>query len=226
MSSIARAWTRPTAPATDAAPLIVLLNKPFGVLCHFTDADGRPTLAGLVPTPGIYAAGRLDHDSEGLLVLTDDGVLAHRLTDPANKQAKTYRVQVDGDPDRRALAALRHGVTLKDGPTLPAQVRRTEAPDWLWPRDPPVRLRQTIPTTWLELVIREGRNRQVRRMTAAVGHPTLRLIRTAIGDFRLDGLRPGEYRIVDATPAPPREAARHGPHRHPAARGRPSRPRR
>lgn len=202
------------------------MNKPFGVLCQFTDADGRPTLAGLVPIPGIYAAGRLDHDSEGLLVLTDDGALVHRLTDPANKQAKTYCVQVDGDPDASALDSLRNGVTLKDGPTLPAQVRRLDEPDWLWPRDPPVRFRQAIPTTWLELLIREGRNRQVRRMTAAVGHPTLRLIRTAIGDFLLDGLAPGEYRVVDACPALPDRAGRHPPRQRRAGPGRASRPRR
>ncbi len=179
-----------------------------------------------MPIPGIYAAGRLDHDSEGLLVLTDDGALVHRLTDPANKQAKTYQVQVDGDPDDPALAALRHGVTLKDGPTLPAQVRRIDAPDDLWPRDPPVRFRQHIPTAWLELVIREGRNRQVRRMTAAVGHPTLRLIRTAVGDFRLDGLLPGQYRIVDATPAARDRTGPRPPRRDDTSRRRSRPPRR
>ncbi len=179
-----------------------------------------------MPLPGIYAAGRLDHDSEGLLVLTDDGALVHRLTDPANKQAKSYCVQVDGDPADIALDALRQSVVLKDGPTLPAQVRRIATPDWLWPRDPPVRFRQAIPTTWLELVIREGRNRQVRRMTAAVGHPTLRLIRTAIGEFRLDGLQPGEYRIVDATSASPRNSNTRGRHGSGAGRGGPRRQRR
>lgn len=145
--------------------------------------------------PNVYPAGRLDRDSEGLLVLTDDGRLAHRLTDPRHKRAKTYLVQVEGTPDERAIETLRRGVVLNDGPTLPAQVRRLEdAPAWLWPRDPPVRFRQSVPTAWLELTLREGRNRQVRRMTAAVGLPTLRLVRTAIGEFTLDGLAPGDWR--------------------------------
>lgn len=183
--------------------MIILLNKPFGVLCQFTDADGRPTLAGLVEVPGVYPAGRLDQDSEGLLVLTDDGRLAHRLTQPRHKRFKTYLVQVEGEPEPAALARLRAGVTLRDGPTLPARVRLLgAAPDWLWPRQPPVRFRKTVPTAWLELSLREGRNRQVRRMTAHVGLPTLRLIRTGIGDWALDGLAPGRMRVLDPLPAP------------------------
>ena len=182
--------------------MLIALNKPFRVLCQFTDRDGRATLSDYVDIPGIYAAGRLDHDSEGLLLLTDDGALAHRLTDPRHKQPKTYLVQVEGIPIRDALDALRRGVILNDGPCLPVDVERLDAePEGLWPRDPPVRFRQSIPTSWLRLTLREGRNRQVRRMTAAVGLPTLRLIRLAIGDVSLDGLAPGDYRIIDDRPA-------------------------
>jgi 23S rRNA pseudouridine2457 synthase len=177
---------------------IILFNKPFGVLSQFTDAEGRATLADYVDVPGVYAAGRLDRDSEGLMVLTDDGRLQARITNPKRKTAKTYLVQVEGTPEPAALAALRQGVTLKDGPTRPADVSEVSAPDWLWPRDPPVRYRKSIPDRWLQITITEGRNRQVRRMTAAVGHPTLRLIRVAVGDWRLDGLAPGTWR--DATP--------------------------
>jgi 23S rRNA pseudouridine2457 synthase len=176
--------------------MLIALNKPFGVLCQFTDDRGRPTLAGLVRQTDVYAAGRLDHDSEGLLLLTDDGKLAHRLTDPRHKQPKTYLAQVDGQIDDAALAALRRGVTLKDGPTLPALAEHAAEPDWLWPRDPPVRFRKSIPTSWLTLTLREGRNRQVRRMTAAVGFPTLRLIRVRIGNYALDGLAPGQTRVL------------------------------
>jgi 23S rRNA pseudouridine2457 synthase len=177
--------------------MIVLLNKPYDVLCQFTDAHGRRTLADYVAVPGVYAAGRLDRDSEGLLVLTDDGALAHRLTDPRHKLSKTYLVQVEGTPGAAELARLRRGVVLNDGPTQPAEVRALAgAPDGLWPRDPPVRFRKTVPTHWLELTIREGRNRQVRRMTAAVGLPTLRLIRVALGPYALGALRPGEARII------------------------------
>jgi 23S rRNA pseudouridine2457 synthase len=174
--------------------MLVAFNKPFGVLCQFTDrsATPRPTLAGFGLPPGVYAAGRLDFDSEGLLLLTDDGTLAHRLTDPAHKQAKRYWVQVEGGPDAAALAALRAGVTLNDGPTRPADVRASAAPA-RWPREPPVRVRKSVPDAWLEIGLREGRNRQVRRMTAAVGLPTLRLVRVAIGAHRLGELRPGQW---------------------------------
>ncbi|HET8897936.1 MAG TPA: pseudouridine synthase [Rhodanobacteraceae bacterium] len=178
--------------------MLIALNKPYGVLCQFTDRDGRPTLADYIRQPGVYAAGRLDRDSEGLLLLTDDGALAHRLTDPGHKQPKTYLVQVEGTPDERALAALRRGVRLNDGPTRPAAARTVAAPDGLWPREPPVRYRKTVPDAWLEITLREGRNRQVRRMTAAVGLPTLRLIRVAIGPHTLDGLMPGAWRRIDA----------------------------
>jgi 23S rRNA pseudouridine2457 synthase len=174
--------------------MLIALNKPYGVLCQFTDAQGRNTLATFVHEPGVYAAGRLDRDSEGLLLLTDDGALAHRLTDPRHKQPKTYLAQVEGEPDDRALEALRRGIGLNDGRTLPAVAERVAEPDWLWPRDPPIRERRNIPTTWLRLTLREGRNRQVRRMTAAVGFPTLRLIRVRIGDYDLDDLPPGATR--------------------------------
>jgi 23S rRNA pseudouridine2457 synthase len=177
--------------------MLVAFNKPYGVLCQFTDRSTPPrrTLAEFGLPPGVYPAGRLDFDSEGLLLLTDDGRLAHRLTDPRHKLPKTYRVQVEGDPDETRLQALRRGVLLKDGATLPADVRRIEPPA-LWPRDPPVRFRKTVPDAWLELTIREGRNRQVRRMTAAVGLPTLRLVRVRVGEVDLDGLAPGESRRV------------------------------
>jgi len=177
--------------------VLIALNKPYGVLCQFTDEAGRRTLADYVTQKGVYAAGRLDQDSEGLLLLTDDGALAHRLTDPKHKQPKTYLVQVDGAITDAAIAALRRGVVLKDGPTLPAAAEHAAEPYWLWPRDPPVRFRQAIPTSWLRIALREGRNRQVRRMTAAVGFPTLRLIRERIGPHGLDGLAPGEWRRLD-----------------------------
>jgi 23S rRNA pseudouridine2457 synthase len=182
--------------------MLIAFNKPYGVLCQFTDRNTppRPTLAGFGLPPDVYAAGRLDHDSEGLLLLTDDGTLAHRLTDPRHKQPKTYWVQVEGEPDEAQLAALRRGVDLNDGRTRPAQARRI-APPTLWPRDPPVRFRKTVPDAWLELTIGDGRNRQVRRMTAAVGLPTLRLVRVAIGPHRLEGLAPGAWRpIASAAP--------------------------
>ena len=176
--------------------MLLALNKPYGVLCQFTDQQGRPTLADFVAQKDVYAAGRLDRDSEGLLLLTDDGVLAHRLTDPRHKQSKTYLVQVEGCVDETALQALRGGVVLNDGPTLPAEACLANEPSWLWPRDPPVRFRQAIPTSWLSLTLREGRNRQVRRMTAAAGFPTLRLIRLRIGEHSVEGLAPGEMRVL------------------------------
>ncbi len=175
--------------------MLIAFNKPYGVLCQFTDRSTppRPTLAGFGLPPQVYAAGRLDHDSEGLLLLTDDGALAHRLTDPRHKQPKTYWVQVEGDPGEEQVGMLARGVVLNDGPTRPAQARRIEAPS-LWPRDPPVRFRKTVPDAWLEITISEGRNRQVRRMTAAVGLPTLRLVRVAIGPYRLGDLDLGQWR--------------------------------
>jgi 23S rRNA pseudouridine2457 synthase len=176
--------------------MLIALNKPYGVLCQFTDVDGRRTLADFIRQKDVYAAGRLDQDSEGLLLLTDDGRLAHRLTDPGHKQPKTYLVQVEGEIDESALGALRRGVLLNDGPTLPAMAQAALEPDWLWPRDPPVRYRKSIPTSWLSLSLREGRNRQVRRMTAAVGFPTLRLIRVRMGEHALDGLAPGATRVL------------------------------
>ena len=178
--------------------MLIALNKPFDVLCQFTDPDGRRTLADCVRVPGVYAAGRLDRDSEGLLLLTDDGRLAQRIADPRFKLAKTYWAQVEGAPDAAALARLRAGVVLNDGPTLSAAARLLESePPGLWPRTPPIRHRAAIPTHWIELVLREGRNRQVRRMTAAVGLPTLRLIRAAIGPVALETLQPGEWREAD-----------------------------
>ncbi len=176
-------------------PQIYLFNKPFGVLTQFTDGEGRPVLADYIDVPAIYPAGRLDKDSEGLLLLTDDGKLQQAVSDPAFKLPKTYYVQVEGIPDEEALDKLRSGVELKDGMTRPAKVARIEGdPTGLWPRTPPVRYRASIPDCWLKITISEGRNRQVRRMTAAVGFPTLRLIRYAIGDFSLGGLLPGELR--------------------------------
>jgi 23S rRNA pseudouridine2457 synthase len=172
---------------------ILLFNKPYGVICQFSRDGLHPTLADYIPVPEVYPAGRLDTDSEGLLLLTDDGKLQHRITDPRHKLAKTYWAQVEGVPDESALERLRHGVQLKDGPTLPAEACLMEEPAGLWLREPPVRYRKQIPTCWLKLVIREGRNRQVRRMTAEVGFPTLRLIRHAIGDWTLDGVAPGKY---------------------------------
>ncbi len=174
---------------------IYLFNKPFGVLTQFTDADGRPVLADFIDVPRIYPAGRLDKDSEGLLLLTDDGKLQQTISDPRYKLPKTYHVQVEGVPDDSILDKLNAGIPLKDGMTRVAKSSRIVGePAYLWPRTPPIRVRASIPDCWLEITIREGRNRQVRRMTAAVGYPTLRLIRYAIGNFRLDGLQPGELR--------------------------------
>ena len=176
-------------------PRLILFNKPYDVLTQFTGGEsGRATLKSFIDVPGVYAAGRLDRDSEGLLVLTDSGPLIKRISDPGHKLAKTYWVQVEGSPTEAALERLRRGVMLKDGVTLPAGVRAMAEPAGLWPRDPPIRRRAAIPTAWIELVLREGRNRQVRRMTAAVGFPTLRLIRWAVGDWTLEGLAPGAWR--------------------------------
>lgn len=175
---------------------LILFNKPYGVLSQFTDerqGEPRPTLAAFVDAPGYYPAGRLDHDSEGLMVLCDDGRMQARIANPRFKLAKTYLVQIEGEPDEAALGALRRGVRLKDGVTRPARAERIDDP-MLWPRNPPIRVRQTVPDCWLRLSITEGRNRQVRRMTAAVGHPTLRLIRWAVGEWTLDGLLPGQWR--------------------------------
>lgn len=173
---------------------LILFNKPYDVLCQFTDeGSGRPTLADFIRVPGVYPAGRLDRDSEGLLLLTDDGRLQARIADPRFKLPKSYLVQIEGDVTDAALASLRQGVLLKDGMTRPAEAERIAAPT-LWPRDPPVRFRKTVPDCWIRLTIREGRNRQVRRMTAAIGHPTLRLVRWRIGDWTLDGVAPGECR--------------------------------
>lgn len=179
-------------------PRLLLFNKPFNVLSQFTDADERLTLAGWIREKGVYPAGRLDKDSEGLLLLTDDGALQARISDPRHKMPKTYWVQVEGEITPDGLESLRRGVALKDGTTRPARARRMEAPR-VWERDPPIRERRHIPTSWLELTIREGRNRQVRRMTAAVGFPTLRLIRWQVGEWSLEGLAPGEYRILRVT---------------------------
>lgn len=174
---------------------LLLFNKPFQVLSQFTSTDGKKTLAEFLRVPRVRAAGRLDYDSEGLLLLTDDGVLQSRLADPKWKAPKLYFAQVEGAVDDCALATLRAGVTLKDGKALPASAA-VEEPASIWPRDPPIRARKNIPTSWLRLVIREGRNRQVRRMTAAVGYPTLRLIRWGVGPWTVEGLQPGEYREV------------------------------
>lgn len=177
---------------------LILFNKPFDVLSQFTDARSptpRATLSDYIDVPGVYPAGRLDRDSEGLLLLTDDGRLQARIADPKFKAAKTYLVQVEGEPDEAALESLRKGVVLKDGRTRPAEARRIDEPE-LWARTPPVRFRKSVPDCWIELTIREGRNRQVRRMTAAVGHPTLRLVRWRVGDWTLAGVAPGAWREV------------------------------
>lgn len=182
--------------------MLILLNKPFGVLSQFTDARSpspRPTLSGLVDRPGVYPAGRLDRDSEGLLLLTDDGRLQARLSDPRHKTPKTYLAQVEGAPTDADLDPLRQGLTLKDGPTRPAKARLIDPPA-LWTRDPPVRYRKSVPDRWIELTLTEGRNRQVRRMTAAIGFPTLRLVRWSIGDWTVDGLAPGQWAEARSRP--------------------------
>ncbi len=183
--------------ATDVAR-VLLFNKPWGVLTQFTDAHGRPTLADFIAAPGVHAAGRLDRDSEGLVVLTDDGRLQARLSDPMHRTSKTYWVQVEGIPDSAALQALRDGVELRDGLTRPARVEAIDPPE-LWPREPPIRVRRNIPTRWLAMTLTEGRNRQVRRMTAAVGHPTLRLVRYRVASWTIDGIEPGHSLEIGAS---------------------------
>lgn len=191
-------------------PRVILLNKPYGVLCQFTSADGRPTLKDFVPVAGVYAAGRLDADSEGLVVLTDDGVLQAQISHPRHKLEKTYWVQVEGVPDEDALAQLRQGVDLGDFVTRPCRARIIGEPPKLWPRDPPIRYRAAIPTTWLELAITEGKNRQVRRMTAKIGYPTLRLVRQGVGPWALEGLLPGQWRETTVRPATRQPGRRFG----------------
>jgi len=177
---------------------LVAFNKPFGVVCQFSPHERHPTLADFIRIPGIYAAGRLDTDSEGLLLLTADGALQHAIANPASKLPKVYRAQVEGVPGEDALATMRHGLDLGDFTTRPCGVRQIEEPSDLWPRVPPIRFRKSIPTAWLEIRLVEGKNRQVRRMTAKVGLPTLRLVRMAMGPYRLDDIAPGQWREVDA----------------------------
>lgn len=177
---------------------ILLFNKPYQVISQFSPEGDKRTLADFIDIKAVYPAGRLDYDSEGLMLLTDNGVLQARLTSPKNKKYKTYLVQVEGEVDRKALIQLQRGIELKEGRTLPARVKKIDPPDFLWDRNPPIRERKSIPTCWLEVQIREGKNRQVRRMTAAVGYPALRLIRTAIDDYQLGDLQPGQYRILQA----------------------------
>ncbi len=175
--------------------MIIIFNKPFNVLCQFTDKEGRKTLSDFIKIKNVYAAGRLDYDSEGLVLLTEDGKLQNKISDPKNKIPKTYWVQIEGIPDLNTLIQLRKGIILKDGLTRPAKVKLIDEPD-IWERIPPIRKRKNIPTSWIELTITEGRNRQVRRMTAALGHPTLRLIRYSIGQLSIEGVKNGEHKIL------------------------------
>lgn len=202
---------------TSAMASLILFNKPFGVLSQFTDDQNRPTLAQYIKLPNVYPAGRLDHDSEGLLLLTDDGQLQHHIAHPAHKLPKTYWVQVEGAPNSYALTKLRQGVELNDGITQPAEARLI-APPKLWERNPPIRQRQNIPTQWMEIVISEGKNRQIRRMTAAVGHPTLRLVRVKIGTWDLEGIAQGEYKTINVHL--PKSAIAAAPQHRPARNNR------
>jgi len=178
-------------------PRLILFNKPYGVICQFTPEGGYKSLRDFIHLPGFYSAGRLDADSEGLVLLTDDGKLQHRISDPEHRLPKLYWVQVEGVPDEAALDKLRQGVTLKHFKTMPAQVRSMDEPGSVWPRTPAIRFRKNVPTSWIELMLREGKNRQVRHMTAAVSFPTLRLIRQAIGVYSLNGIAPGEWRFSE-----------------------------
>lgn len=180
-------------PSSSRKAVLIAFNKPFNVLCQFTSGARRRTLADFVTVKGVYPAGRLDYDSEGLVLLTDDGRLQQRIADPRHHMKKIYLAQVERVPDDKALALLRRGVKLRDGMTAPAGARLVAEPEWLWPREPPIRYRSHVPTAWLEIALMEGRNRQIRRMTAAVGYPTLRLVRVTIGAWSLDGLRPGQW---------------------------------
>lgn len=187
---------KPRALTEKSATRVVIFNKPYGVLSQFTPEGRWRGLADFLSIPGVYPAGRLDADSEGLLLLTNDGVLQHRLAHPKHKAGKVYLAQVEGVPAAEALGRLAGGVDIGDHHTLPCKVRAVDAPAWLWPRDPPIRVRKTVPDSWLEIVLHEGKNRQVRRMCAAVGFPVLRLIRVSVGGYSLDGLAPGEFRVL------------------------------